>query len=83
MLFTPSPVTNCYTFSDPLERDVLYGRPIHMWYSSSALATNTRRFLTIALVAEWDGNGEVGKWKDINFWVHQKETQYTETELPK
>ena len=29
MLFTPSPVTNCHTFSDPLplERDVLYGRP--------------------------------------------------------
>src|SRR6218665_185249 len=30
MLFTPPPVTNCHTFSDPLllERDVLYGRPI-------------------------------------------------------
>ena len=28
MLFTPSPVTNCHTFSDPLERDVLYGRPL-------------------------------------------------------
>jgi len=28
MLFTPPPVTNCHTFSDPLplERDVLYGR---------------------------------------------------------
>jgi len=27
--WTPSPVTNCHTFSDPLplERDVLYGRP--------------------------------------------------------
>jgi len=27
----PSPVTNCHTFSDPshpLERDVLYGRPL-------------------------------------------------------
>ena len=30
MLFTPSPVTNSHTFSDPLplERDVLYGRPL-------------------------------------------------------
>ena len=28
--WTPSPVTNCHTFSDPrpLERDVLYGRPL-------------------------------------------------------
>jgi len=27
--WTPPPVTNCYTFSDPvLERDVLYGRPL-------------------------------------------------------
>jgi len=23
------PVTNCQTFSDPLERDVLYGRPLN------------------------------------------------------
>ena len=28
MLFTPSPVTNCHTVSNPLERDVLYGRPL-------------------------------------------------------
>ena len=29
MLLTPLPsVTNCHTSSDPLERDVLYGRPI-------------------------------------------------------
>ena len=30
MIFTPSPVTNCHTFSDPLplERDILYGRPL-------------------------------------------------------
>jgi len=30
MLFTPLPVTNCHTFSDPLplERDVLYGQPL-------------------------------------------------------
>src|SRR6218665_3051809 len=26
-LDTPPPVTNCHTYSDPLERDVLYGRP--------------------------------------------------------
>ena len=24
----PLPVTNCHTFSDPLEHDVLYGRPL-------------------------------------------------------
>src|SRR6218665_3067237 len=30
MLLTPPPVTNCHTFSEPLplERDVLYGRPL-------------------------------------------------------
>jgi len=30
MLLTPPPVTNCHTFSDhlPLERDVLYERPL-------------------------------------------------------
>src|SRR6218665_1460293 len=27
-LDSPSPVTNCHIFSDPLERDVLYGRPL-------------------------------------------------------
>jgi len=27
----PSPVTNCHTFSNPLERDVLYGRPLSGW----------------------------------------------------
>ena len=30
-LYPPSPVTNCHTFSDPLpplERDILYGRPL-------------------------------------------------------
>jgi len=28
----PLPVTNCHTFSDPfpVERDVLYGRPLHV-----------------------------------------------------
>jgi len=26
--WTPSPVTKCHTFLDPLERDVLYGRPL-------------------------------------------------------
>jgi len=33
MLFIPPPsVTNCHTFSDPLplERDVLYGRPLSL-----------------------------------------------------
>jgi len=30
MLFTPLPLSNCHTFSDPipLKRDVLYGRPL-------------------------------------------------------
>ena len=30
MSVTPSPVTNCHTFSDPspLERDILHGRPL-------------------------------------------------------
>src|SRR6218665_653532 len=30
MLYNPSPDTNCHTFSNPLplERDVLYGRPL-------------------------------------------------------
>ena len=30
LLTPPPPVTNCHTFSDPLplERDVLYGRPL-------------------------------------------------------
>jgi len=28
-LYPPPPVTNCHTFSDPLERDVLYGRPLN------------------------------------------------------
>src|SRR6218665_1442150 len=28
LLDPPPPVTNCHTFSDPLERDVLYGRPL-------------------------------------------------------
>jgi len=29
MLLDPSPsVTNCHTFSDPLERGALYGRPL-------------------------------------------------------
>jgi len=30
LLTAPPPVTNCHTFSDPLplERDVLYGRPL-------------------------------------------------------
>ena len=34
MLLTPSPVTNCHTFSDPLplERDVLYGRPLPAYF---------------------------------------------------
>ena len=30
-LYPPPPVTNCHTFSDPLpplERDILYGRPL-------------------------------------------------------
>jgi len=27
LLTLPPPVTNCHTFSAPLERDVLYGRP--------------------------------------------------------
>ena len=27
-LESPPPVTNCHTFSDPLERDVLHGRPL-------------------------------------------------------
>ena len=35
MLLTPlPPVTNCHTFSDPLpplERDVLYGRPLKIY----------------------------------------------------
>src|SRR6218665_1179585 len=26
--FPPPPVKNCHTFSDPLERDVFYGRPL-------------------------------------------------------
>jgi len=42
MLFTPSPVTNCHTFSDPLplERDVLYGRPHRrrLWGAARARA---------------------------------------------
>ena len=28
LLTLPPPVTNCHTFSDPLERDVLYGWPL-------------------------------------------------------
>ena len=40
MFFTPSPVTNCHTFSNPpLERDVLYGRPLLYLYISIALLT--------------------------------------------
>ena len=37
MLFTTPPsVTNCHTFSDPLplERDVLYGRPLRNVYDA-------------------------------------------------
>jgi len=30
---TPSPVTNCHTISDPLERDLLYGRPLNASWS--------------------------------------------------
>src|SRR6218665_3718105 len=36
MLFTPlPPVTNCQTFSDPLKRDVLYGRPLRRYPDSN------------------------------------------------
>ena len=28
----PPPVTNCHTFSNPLERDVLFGRPLYCMY---------------------------------------------------
>src|SRR6218665_544904 len=40
MLLTPSPVTNCHTFSDPLplERDVLYGRPLSSDYQATIKA---------------------------------------------
>jgi len=43
MLLTPPPVTNCHTFSDPLpplERDVLYGRPLNK-YRDALLAEST------------------------------------------
>jgi len=47
MLFTPSPVTNCHTFSDPLplERDVLYGRPLTCTYRKPTITSSnfTRR----------------------------------------
>ena len=34
-LYPPPPVTNCHTFLDPLpplERDILYGRPLSVWF---------------------------------------------------
>src|SRR6218665_1460748 len=45
-LDTPPPVTNCHAFSDPLERDVLYGRPLSRLlrhaggYSGTILTSN-------------------------------------------
>ena len=43
LLTPPPPVTNCHTFSDPLERDILYGRPpiIIYAYRSAALLVNS------------------------------------------
>ena len=46
MRSTPSPVTNCHTFSDPLpiERDVLYGRPLGsaIYNTSQRMTTNMK-----------------------------------------
>ena len=47
----PSPVTNCHTFSDPLERDVLYGRPhmVTFWKTPTSLAAARSTRLVIAI----------------------------------
>ena len=52
MLLTPSSVTNCHTFSDPLplERDVLYGRPqnaliVLVWYNGAGVYDNVHRLV--------------------------------------
>ena len=39
----PSPVTNCHTFSDPfpLERDILYGRPLGQILRTTFLQMST------------------------------------------
>jgi len=56
--WTPSPVTNCHTFSDPsLERDVLYGRPLKSKNISCSYCSDSSVFFitmnTFAITFRW------------------------------
>src|SRR6218665_3514161 len=57
-LYPPPPVTNCHTFSDPLplERDVLYGRPLTALCNSSireaSLPDSQKRSILLAVIKQ-------------------------------
>ena len=79
--WTPSPVTNCHTFSDPLplERDVLYGRPLRrdlrfIWIFHWSRTRHARKRGTRGLHSETD------QWK-VEYHPHsrQDETYTTPT----
>src|SRR6218665_3685088 len=54
-LYPPPPVTNCHTFSDPLEHDVLYGRPLDNMIGLSLIyVTVQHTWNKVGIVFQWE-----------------------------